>query len=55
VVQWFNSQALRVPFASITGTKSYLTINDRDHGVARTIYAVQTGYGGPCFDTHGLI
>jgi hypothetical protein len=36
---WFNSQTIRVPFASVTGTTSYLTIAPRDHGMNRAIAA----------------
>jgi hypothetical protein len=43
-LMWFNSQTIRVPFASITGTTSYLTIGPRDHGMKRAITPVQTGY-----------
>jgi hypothetical protein len=52
-IMWFNSQTIRVPFASVTGTTSYLTIGPRDHGMNRAIAAVQTGYGDPRFGTPG--
>jgi hypothetical protein len=52
-LMWFNSQTIRVPFASITGTTSYLTIGPRDHGMARAITPVQTGYDDPRFGTPG--
>jgi hypothetical protein len=52
-VMWFNSQTIRVPFASITGTTSYLSIGARDHGMARAITLVQTGYDDPRFGTPG--
>ena len=50
---WFNSQTIRVPFASATGTTSYLTIGPRDHGMNRAIAAVQNGYDDPRFGTPG--
>ena len=52
-IMWFNSQTIRVPFASVTGTNSYLTIGPRDHGMNRAIAAVQTGYEDPRFGTPG--
>jgi hypothetical protein len=52
-LMWFNSQTIRVPFASITGTTSYLTIGPRDHGMARAITLVQTGNDDPHFGTPG--
>ena len=52
-IMWFNSQTIRVPFASVTGTNSYLTIGPRDHGMARAITLVQTGYDDPRFGTPG--
>jgi hypothetical protein len=50
---WFNSQAIRVPFASVTGTNSYLNIGPRGHGMTRAITLVQTGYDDPRFGTPG--
>jgi hypothetical protein len=51
---WFNSQTIRVPFASITGTTSCLTTGARGHGMARAITLVQTGYyDDPRFGTPG--
>jgi hypothetical protein len=50
---WFNSQTIRVPFASITGTTFYLAIGARGHGMGRAITAVQTGYDDPRFGTPG--
>jgi hypothetical protein len=45
---WFNSQTIRVPFASITGTASYLTtIGPREDGMARAITLVPMGYDDP--------
>jgi hypothetical protein len=38
-IMWFNSQTIRVPFASVTGTNAYLNIGPRDHGMARAITA----------------
>ena len=52
-IMWFNSQTIRVPFASITGTTSYLTIGPRDHGMNRAIAAVQNGYDDPRFGSPG--
>jgi hypothetical protein len=53
-LMWFNSQTICVPFASITGgTTSYLTIEPRDHGMARAVTLVQTGYDDPRFGTPG--
>ena len=46
-IMWFNSQTIRVPFAS------YLTIGPRGHGMARAITLVQTGYDDPRFGTPG--
>ena len=50
---WFNSQAIRVPFASVTGTNSYLNIGPRGHGMTRAITLVQTGYDDPRFGSPG--
>jgi hypothetical protein len=50
-LMWFNSQTIRVPFTSITGTTSYLTIGPHDHGMASAIALVQTGYDDPRFGT----
>ena len=52
-IMWFNSQTIREPFASITGTTSYLTIGPRDHGMTRAITLVQTGYDDPRFGSPG--
>ena len=52
-IMWFNSQTIRVPFASITGTNSYLNIGPRDHGMTRAITLVQTGYDDPRFGSTG--
>ena len=52
-IMWFNSQTIRVPFASVTGTTSYLTIGPRDHGMNRATTAVQNGYDDPRFGTPG--
>jgi hypothetical protein len=51
-IMWFNSQTIRVPFASITGTTgttSYLTTGARGRGTTRADTAVQAGFDDPRF------